>query len=178
RKALPVSNTRGRQPDTSISASSDSRTDTSSSTTNTVGLASDMAGSLSDELDATVSRPMDDCMAFSPPLSSSPRERRVDGLDDRGLAERLDQAGDGAPPDQLGQRLVVGMRSDEHDRDLGSAPRQLLLKLRPAHASHGDVENQAIGAGRILRCEKRFGGGERLGVKPERPQQIRQRLAH
>src|SRR4029077_17556606 len=97
-----------------INASSDSRTDTSSSTTNTTG-AFDTSRRL-------------DCLSYRTEQSR--------------FAERFDEAahGTGVHHPRAFARVFIG--GDEHDRDRLIATPQLALQIRSGHSGHGDVQHQ------------------------------------
>src|SRR6266568_7395888 len=150
RNSCADANVAGSQPALRISNSSDSRTEMSSSTTNTIGVVCDM----SDALD------------------SGYAERGVERLEQRRLAERLEQALHGAPFEhERADRLIPG-RGNEHDRNLLAAARQFLLQILSGHARHRDVEDQASGLVDITRREEFFRRRERFGLKAELPKQV------
>src|SRR5260221_6208942 len=153
RKASADAKASPSQPAVRIRPSKASRTDTSSSTTNTVGFSSDMTDGPVDGL-SRIPRPLvNDCMSR---VSSA--KRSVDRLQQGGLAEGLEEAGHCALPQHLGPYPLVGVGGDEDDRDLELAADQLFLELGAANARHGDVEDQARGARKAVRLKKRFGG--------------------
>src|SRR5262245_34425134 len=88
---------RGCQPALMISSSSDSRTEMSSSTTNTMPLLSAM------EIPSTLSLPGS--------------QRRVDGFEQRSVAKWLEQACHGAGCKESRQKRRVGSAGDEDGRD-------------------------------------------------------------
>src|SRR5882762_7514186 len=114
RKSSAVAKVFVRQPAVSINASSDSRTETSSSTTKTTGVTFDTSPRL-------------DCLRY--------------GAEQDRFAERLDQTahGTGVHHSRAFARVFIG--GDEHDRDRLIAASQLALQLRSRHSRHGDVQH-------------------------------------
>src|SRR5262245_31201710 len=173
RKSSADANVSGCQPAEPISSSSDSRTETSSSTTNTTGV------SLSR---VTTNAP--DSLPVSPGeltlhSRAGPTQRGPDRIQQGCLAERLGQAVYGPAREQLWTDGAVCMGGNEDDRYLLPPPCQFLLKVGARHPRHRDVEEQtARFANDVGRREERFRGCKRLGGKTELPQQVRQRLAH
>src|SRR5712691_7842628 len=110
----------GRQPAQRINNSSDSRTDTSSSTMKTMGVACDMAG-------------------------SAPSKRGIDRFQQGRLAEWLEQALDGTRFEHAGTDGLVSVSGNEDNRNLLPAKRELPLQIGPCHPRHGDVEDQTAG---------------------------------
>src|SRR5262249_46922479 len=153
RNAWAEAKVSGRQPALRINSSSDSRTDRSSSTMKTIGVAFGMGGSL-------------------------PSERGIDGVQQSRLAERLRETLDRPRLERAGTDGFVSESGDEDDRNLLPAPRELLLEIEPRHAGHRDVEDQTSGLLDGARRQELFCRGEGLGRKAARPQQVGQRLAH
>src|SRR5206468_542219 len=72
-------------------------------------------------------------------------QRGIDRLAQRRIAERLEQAVDGALRDQLRTRRLAPVRGHENDRDVLSPTQQFAVEIRPAHSRHGDVEDETLG---------------------------------
>src|ERR1700722_8757592 len=81
------------QPSVLISASSDSRTETSSSTTNTIGVGCDKVGHLTRGFDALLHPQLSKVIA----VFLRRLQRNAQRVEQRRLAEGLEQAGHGAP---------------------------------------------------------------------------------
>ena len=163
-----------------MSSSSDSRTETSSSTTKTIDVTSGMArtsfaraavGGL------TVYGAAYTFLYTSLPCSPHPK-RGIECVEQGRLAERLEQARHGALREHARAYRLISGRGDEDDRNLLLPPRQFLLEIESRHSRHRNVEDQAPGPADKSDCEERLGGREGYGGKPELPQQVGQRLAH
>src|SRR5262245_58562872 len=107
----------GRQPAERINSSSDSRTDTSSSTMKTIGVAFGMGGS-----------------ALS--------QRGIHGVQQGRIAEWLGETLHRPRCERAGTDGCIPEGGDEDDRNLLLAPLQLLLEIEPRHAGHRDVQDQ------------------------------------
>src|SRR6478609_4195945 len=105
-----------------MSSSSDSRTDRSSSTTNTVPVTSAM------EMTSAPRDAVDGLIVYGLP---SP-ERGFDGFDQRGVAEGLEQTCHRAGRDEARLNRSVAVPGDEHDRDSFAAASQFVLEIRSA----------------------------------------------
>ena len=105
------------------------------------------------------------------------QESRADGVEQRLLAEGLEQAIHGALREHPRPDVLNSVRRDEHDRNATLAAGQLTLQVGAAHAGHADVQNQALGAGETLRVEEPLGGRERRHREAERFQQPFEGLA-
>src|SRR5215831_8158909 len=152
RNSSADSNVSGCQPAERISNSSDSRTDTSSSTTNTTGVSCEITGAL-DSLPASRGELM------SPsPVRNMAAKRGADRIQQGCLAERLDQALHGPAREQTRTDRLVREAGDEHNWNLLPAPTQFLLKVGTRHPWHRDVEEQTAGLADDIRCEERFRG--------------------
>src|SRR5262249_34722020 len=158
------------QPAQRISPSSASRTETSSSTTNTMGVLYDMG----DALLACMALPLDHARG----ARSAPAQGGLERLQQRRLAERLEQARHGPLGEQAGPVGLIAVRGDEDDRNRVSAPRQFLLELESGHARHGDVEEETLGLAKTRGHEEGFCRRKRLDRKAALPQQVGERLAH
>src|SRR6266853_241085 len=156
RNSCADANVSGCQPAQRISNSSDSRTDTSSSTTNTMGVASGM------------------CADLDSPYSQSSVQRP----EQRGLAKWLVQTLHRAPSKHAWADGLIAIRGNEHDGDLVPATRQVLLQLGTGHPRHRDVEEQRPGLLDTIRCEKLFRRRERLDLETELPHQVGEGFAH
>src|SRR5690348_1874083 len=139
RNSCAEASSSGCQPALRISSSRDSRTETSSSTTNTIGVACDMRSYL---------------------VSASQCGR--EGPEQIRLTEWLEQTRYGALFEQAGTDSLVCVRSDEDDRNFLAPQRQFSLEIGSGHSSrHDDVEEQAarlvdaIGHEELLRRRER-----------------------
>ncbi len=137
----------GSQPSQRINNSSDSRTDTSSSTTNTIGTACDIRDNPNLWTNACAA-----CYHSIPQAGNSaanrsvPLKRRVESLKQSSIAEWLEQAPATAPLCQNSRAdSFIPIRSDKDDRNVLPTALQFLLKLRSGHARHTDVEDQTVG---------------------------------
>src|ERR1700731_2573191 len=113
----------GCQPAKRISDSSDSRTEMSSSTTNTTGVSREMKDDLDSGKDALAE-------FISCPLAfghSAHSKCGIEGLKQRRVAERLEQAFHGTLLEQALIDGLIGLSGDEDDRNLLAANRQFLL---------------------------------------------------
>src|SRR5436309_4631720 len=150
RNSCAVASSSGCQPALRISNSSDSRTEMSSSTTNTMGVVCDMGDS----------------------LDSGYAECGVEGPQQSFLAEWLEQALDRAPFEHEGADRLIPGRGNEHDRNLLATARQLLVQILSGHARHRDVEDQASGLLEITRRQEFFRRRKRFGLKAELSEQV------
>src|SRR5262245_1216555 len=154
RNSRADANVSGCQPALSISSSSDSRTEMSSSTTKTMAVTSFMG---------------------RPRLSLSCRpERGVERVEQRRIAEWLEQARHRPTLDQQWPKRLVALRSNKDDRDVSSQALEFALEVRAAHARQTDIEDQAVGLVEGLGLEERLRRRERLHVKAELQQQVGQ----
>src|SRR5258705_9017182 len=129
RKSAAEANVSARHPAVPINASSDSRTETSSSTTKTTGVTFDTSPGL-------------DGLRY--------------GAEQNRFAERLDQTahGTGVQHPRAFARIFIG--GDEHDRDRLISTRQLALQLGARHSPHGHVPHQTTRLINPVRCQKFF----------------------
>src|SRR6185369_3536136 len=97
---------------------------------------------------------------------------RIERLQQSRLAEGFEQALHGTLFEQAWPEGLISQSGDEDDRDLFPAKRQFPLEIRPGHARHGNVEDQASGLAGIVGRQEFFRRRERLGRKAERPQQV------
>jgi len=104
-------------------------------------------------------------------------KRCIEGLEQSRVAERLEQAFRRAPFDQPLANLRISISGDEDNRNRLSPPHQFLLKIRPGHSRHSDIEEQTSGLVDAIRREEIFRRRERAGCETELLQQVRQRLA-
>jgi hypothetical protein len=74
-------------------------------------------------------------------------------------------------------QVVVSVGRNEHDRDLETPRRQLLLHLKTVHFWHRKVENHAPDGVQSARPQKLFPRCERLDLERERPQKQLERVA-
>src|SRR3954467_15008769 len=70
------------------------------------------------------------------------------------------------------------MRRDEYDRNPFSAALQFELQLRPRHARHGDVQNEAASLTNDGGREEILGGRERLRREAELPGHVGEVFAY
>src|SRR5215475_10411802 len=139
RNSSADANVSGRHPAERINNSSDSRTDTSSSTTKTTGVSHAITRG-GDPLRGSRGELM-----LHSRFQSLPTKRAADRVEEGSLAEWLDEAANGAAVNQertVGHVLVA---RDEHDRDLPLSPGQFLLQVGARHPGHHDVEEQTVG---------------------------------
>src|SRR3989442_1967834 len=128
----------GCHPTKRVSASSDSRTEMSSSTTKTIGIGLDF-------------EPDSELFALAEFIYPLFRTRGVgylsllkcgiDRVTQRRIAERLEQARRRTLSEHSGTNSLVSLSGDEDDRYLLPAILQFLLELRSSHPRHTDVEN-------------------------------------
>src|SRR5882724_4371320 len=139
RNSSADANVSGCDPTKRISASSDSRTETSSSTTKTIGIGSDF-GEPDAELFALA-----EFIYFLFQTSGvgypSSLKCGIDRVTQRRIAEGLEQARRRTLSEHSGANSLVSLSGDEDDRYLLPAILQFLLKLRSSHPRHTDVEN-------------------------------------
>src|SRR6266446_4830560 len=172
RNSCADANVSGRQPAQRISNSSDSRTETSSSTTNTIGVACDMG----DDLDSR-SRALAELMHIprceSVPDRSAQSKCGIERLKQSRLAEWLEQAFHGTLCEHAWTDGLISVSGDEDDRNLLLAMRQFPLEIGSGHTRHSDVEDQTSGLADAIGREELFRRRERLDRKAELPQQVR-----
>src|SRR3954470_23430210 len=133
----------GSQPSQRISASNDSRTETSSSTTKTIGASRDMSDDLGSP-NAAIAQ----VIVILHPITakrSFHSKRDINGIYQSRLAEWFEQARHGTLVEQARTDCLVFEGCDEHDRNLLPAKDQFALEIRAGHARHGDVDDQALG---------------------------------
>src|SRR5215475_1452769 len=116
RNSSADANVSGRHPAERINNSSDSRTDTSSSTTKTTG-ASHAIARIGDPLHASPGELM-----VPSRFQCLPTKRAADRVEEGGLAEWLHEAPNGAAVDQERTAGHVFMARDEYDRNLPLSP--------------------------------------------------------
>src|SRR6266850_971223 len=148
RNSCADGNVCGCQPAESIKSSSDSRTETSSSTTNTIGVVSGME------------------------KSSGSAKRGPERVQQSGPAEWLEQTRHRAPLDETGTNALIRVRSDEHDGDLLPATGQFPLEIGSAHARHGHVQDEASGLVEAIGRQELFCRCKRPGREAELQQQV------
>src|SRR5215831_852552 len=152
RNACADAKVSGFQPSNRISDSSDSRTETSSSTMNTIGLVSDIGDDphLSPEAGArfTVYHRWTEkpswacCRAKGEPLLHS--NGGIDRFTQRRLAEWFEEAFHGALRKQARAEAVIPVGGDEDDRDFLPPSGQFSLELRTGHARNRKVQDEAL----------------------------------
>jgi hypothetical protein len=74
-------------------------------------------------------------------------------------------------------QVVISVGRNEHDRDLESPRRQLLLHLKTVHSWHRKVENHAADGVQSAGPQKLLPRCERLDLERERPQKPLERVA-
>src|SRR5580700_10707198 len=159
RNSSADANVCGSQPSQRINNSSDSRTDTSSSTTNTIGTACDIRDPY-----------------FIPPDGNRPAnrsvhlKRRVECLKQSSIAEWLEKARHGALCQNSGPDRFIPIRCDEHDRNVLPTKLQFPLKFRSGHARHADVEDQTACGTDVFAGKELFRRRERTCGEAEFPQ--------
>ena len=179
RNSCADANVSGCQPALTIRSSSDSRTETSSSTMNTIGVAMRHGTTTSAQLRMSVAYSASLLIAKIRALDRSIQcKRGIERFEQSRVAEWLEQALDGALLEQAWPDALISVSGDEDDRDRLPAKRQFLLEIGSGHARHGDVENQTLGLADIVGRKKFLGRGECLGRKAKFPEQVGQRLAH
>src|SRR5207237_9562391 len=119
----------------------DSRTETSSSTTNTMGVACDMVmTSLHETL-----RSLNSCIPLggeSVADRSAHAQCGMERLKQRRLADGLEQALHGTLSEHAWTDGLIAESGDEDDRHRLPATRQFPLEIRSGTARHGDVESE------------------------------------
>src|SRR6516165_6314991 len=164
----------GCQPATRIIDSSDSRTETSSSTTNTIGVS--RATGVPECL--TVSILM--FMAFILRASLTALgpvfclNRNRNGLEQSRLGERLLEASNGTLREDLRPKRAIILSSDENGRDPLSAPRQFRHQLESRHTRQADIDNETAGLTGMVGREELLRRRECLGFKAQLPHQVGQ----
>src|SRR5918995_1869973 len=103
-------------------------------------------------------------------------KRGVESVEQRRLAERLEQVLHCALREQARTDRPVSVGGDEDNRNLLLPADQFLLQFGPRHAGHRDVEEQTARLADEIGREERFGRRERLGGKAQLAQQVWQRL--
>jgi len=91
-------------------------------------------------------------------------QRRPEGVEQRRVAERLEEARHSPAGNEAWAEGRVSLSGDEDDRDELAPPIQFLLQVRSTHAGQSDVEDQGAGEAGGLRPEEGFGRFERLNV--------------
>src|SRR5450432_2284702 len=161
RNSSADANITGSQPSQRINNSSDSRTDTSSSNTNTIGTA------------CAIRDPY-----FIPPAGSSRGKRSVcpkrpvECLQQSSIAEWLEKARHCALCQNSRAESFIPVRSDEDDRNVLPTKLQFPLKFRSGHARHADVEDQTVGLTDAFGGKKLFRRRERTCGETEFSQQV------
>src|ERR1700730_7309475 len=174
RNSCADANVSGCQPAKRISDSSDSRTETSSSTTNTIGVACDIGdlNSWSAVLAKLMSYPYVSPGRKNVAHRSGHSKSGIEGLTQSRIAEWLEQALHGTLLEQFWTDGLISVSGDENDRNLLPAKLQFPLEIGSAHARHGDVEDQTSGPADAIGREELFRRRECLGRKAELPQQV------
>src|SRR5260370_21771336 len=172
RNSCADANVSGCQTAQRISDSSDSRTETSSSTTNTIGVACDI-GDLN-SWSAALAR---SCISLSlgrknVATRSAHAKSGIERLTQSRIAERLEKALHGTLFEHAWTDGLISVSGDEDDRNLFPAKFQFLLEIRSCHARHGDVQDQTPSLVDVIRLEELFRRRERMGRKAQLPEQV------
>ena len=147
RNSCADANVSGCQPSQRISSSSNSRTEMSSSTTNTIGVSCYM----SDDPDQRSTLLAGSIIFLDAPGGKYiahdllPLKGRVERTEKSRVAERLEQAFHGTLLEHARTDGLICVSGNEDDRNLLRPKRQFLLQIRSGHARHGDVEDQTSG---------------------------------
>jgi hypothetical protein len=105
----------------------------------------------------------------------SPRPKSgSNGLDQRGIAEWLEQARHGTSREQTRLKCPIALRSYEDDRHILAAPDQLALEIRSAHTRQSDVEDQTLRRAGSIRGEELLRRWKSANLEPDLLQQVRQ----
>src|SRR5712671_4401116 len=158
RNSCADANISGCQPSQRINNSSDSRTETSSSTTNTIGVPSDMGD---DPTSWPSARAKFILYAPSAAHSRSPDRLThskcdIERLKQSRVAEWLEQALHRTLFEHSRAHSLVSLSGDEDDWNLLLTKLQFLLKAGSGHSRHGNVEDQASGLADAIGREKLF----------------------
>src|SRR5258707_13297529 len=161
RNSCADSNVSGCQPSERINNSSDSRTEMSSSTTKTIGMACDLGDDFDwpGALDALI-------------YTSSHSKRGIERVKQSRVAEWFEQALHGTLFEHSRADGLISVSGDEDDRNLLPAKFQFLLEIRSCHARHGDVQDQTPSLVDVIRLEELFRRRERMGRKAQLPEQV------
>src|SRR5580692_7443782 len=172
RNSSADANVCGSQPSQLISNSNDSRTDRSSSTTNTIGTACDIRDNpkLWPNACAPIILYLQQQTARGNP--SVHLKRRVESLQQSSIAEWLEQARHRALCQNSRADSFIPIRSDEDDRNVPPTKFQFPLEFRSGHARHADVEDQAVGQADVFGGKELFRRRERTCAETEFPQQV------
>src|SRR6185369_5041352 len=141
RNSCAQANVSGCQPSLSIRSSNDSRTETSSSTTNTMGL----AVAIGDNPTPGESVPIN-AIVLSRTNQGGPSfhvKCRIDGIKQSGVAEWLEQTLHRTLFEHLWADGFIFLAGHEHDGDILLANLQFLLKVRAGHSRHKYIEDEA-----------------------------------
>src|SRR3954452_20250881 len=145
------------KPSCRISASNASRTEMSSSTTNTIGVGCiTLMVSIRRSTGAVHTLNLSSCSValqdHGPP--SSHRQRNVECLAQSRIAEGFEQERYRAFLKQPRLHRLVRVSRNEDDRNLVALELQLTLQIGSAHARHRDVKNKNTGVGNFPRREE------------------------
>src|SRR5256886_14321524 len=171
RNSCADANISGCQPSQRINNSSDSRTETPSSTTNTIGVPSDMG-------DDPTSWPSARAKFILYPPSAAMADRlthskgNIERLKQSRVAEWLEQALHRTLFAQSRAHSLISLSGDEDDWNLLPTTLHFLLKAGSGHSGHGNVEDQTSGLADAIGREKLFRRRERASCKPELSQQV------
>src|SRR6266478_5958800 len=153
RNSCADANISGCQPLQRINNSSDSRTEMSSSTTNTIGVPSDMGD---DRTSWPSARAKFILYAPSPARTDRLTHSKCDieRLKQSRVAEWLEQALHRTLFEHSRAHSLVSLSGDEDDWNLLPTTLQFLLKGGSGHSGHGNVEDQTSGLADAIRREE------------------------
>src|SRR6267142_1432672 len=162
RNSCADENVCGRQPAKRIINSSDSRTETSSSTTNTIGIACEVR----DNRDLRTGE-------FAEPIHTSQLlERSIERLEQCRVAEWFKQALHGTLLHHSLANSRIPVSGDENDRNILPGKLQFPLEIGAAQPRHGNIENQTSSLVAAIRIEKPLSRRERANREAELPKQV------
>src|SRR5215469_17010151 len=100
-------------------------------------------------------------------------KRRIDGVQQSRVTERLVQEFHGTLLERLLADVFVFLTGDEDDVNLLPTTFQFLLKVKSGHSWHRDVQDQTPGRIQIIRREKLSRRRKSLRRKAKLPEQVR-----
>src|SRR5438105_701903 len=170
RNSCADANISGCQPSQRINTSSDSRTETSSSTTNTIGVPSDMSDDPTSWPSAWAKLILYPPRAIADRLTHSKCD--IERLQQSRVTEWLEQALHRTLFEHSRAHNLISLSGDEDDWNLLPTKLQFLLKAGSGHSGHGNVEDQTAGLADAIGREQLFQRRERAGRKAELLQQV------
>src|SRR5215470_5624803 len=175
RNSCADSNVSGCQPAVRISDSSDSRTEMSSSTTNTIGISHDIDDNIaswspSAPLMPSYYPPFLECKSVARRLARS--KSSIERPQQSRIAEWFGQALHCPLFEQARADCFISVSRNEDDRDIMPAKRQFPLEIRSRHSWHGDIEDQASGLTNVIGRQELLRRRERLNRIAEPAQQV------